>query len=382
MVAIAVSAAAMIVVFSVLNGLTGLVQDLYKAFYPDVRVTAARGKFFPADSAKLNAIRAVPGMERLTTVIEDNVFAHNVLGEQKVVTLKGIDEEYLYVNGLHEYLDTLGEDSVSSGRPYTAIAGSRILNELGADITNVFSSIELFYINPDVKDAELNPTEAFQSLELHPAGRFSVQEDLDGKYVLAPLQLVQSLFRAERQYSSIEIKTAPGEADKVRARVRSIMGNGYKVETRYEQNRTMYMVIGSEKLAVYAILLLVLLIASFNMVGALAMLVLEKQKDIAILKAMGATAGAIRQIFFLEGLLWSLAGGLAGIAVGTAVCVAQQVFGIIKLKGSFLVEEYPVTIQANDLLVVVATIFGVGLLASWYPAMRATSVAEPALKGN
>ena len=142
----------------------------------------------------------------------------------------------------------------------------------------------------------------------------------------------------------------------------------------------MYMVMGGEKWAVYAILLLVLFIASFNMVGALAMLVIEKQKDIAILKAMGANPSAIRKIFVLEGVLWALAGGLSGILLGTLICLAQQKFGFIKLQGDFLVPAYPVQIQIPDLALVIVTILTVGILAAWYPAIRATKTIDPSLK--
>jgi lipoprotein-releasing system permease protein len=258
--------------------------------------------------------------------------------------------------------------------------GMHIINELGADVNNPGSYITLYYPNPDLTNPGADLTEAFQTLKLHPAGMFHVQEDFDNTYVLAPLSLVQALFRKQGKFSSVEISAAPGSAEEIKDQLQHILGSGFRVATRYEQNRTMYMVMGAEKWAVYAILLLVLLIASFNMVGALSMLVLEKQKDIAILRAMGTLPVTIRKIFLLEGMLWALVGGLSGILLGWAICFAQQRYGLLKIGGSFLVDAFPVKMLWTDFALVIATIITVGLLASWYPAMRAAKAVDPSLK--
>jgi len=379
MVAIAVSSAAMIIIFSVFNGLESVVKDLYKAFYPDIKISAVRGKFFPMDTAKLTAIKQISGVQNVTTVIEDNVFANNH-DQQKVITLKGIENNYFKVNDVRQYI-VQGDDSVSSGEPYTAIAGLRIMNELGADVNNL-TYIMLYYPNPAVTDPGTDPMSAFQSLRLHPSGVFRIQDEFDSKYILAPLPLVQDLFHEHDRYSSIEISADPNVAPTIKKQLQQLLGNSFRVETRYEQNRTMYMVMGAEKWAVYAILLLVLLIASFNMVGALSMLVLEKQKDIAILRAMGAIPATIRKIFLLEGMLWSLVGGVSGILLACGICVAQQKSGFVKLGGAFLVDAYPVKIEFADLLLVFATILMVGLLTSWYPSFRATRATDPTLKST
>ncbi|MCW3122479.1 MAG: hypothetical protein JWQ38_1971 [Flavipsychrobacter sp.] len=368
----------MIIIFSAFNGIEAKVKAVYNNFYPDLKITTARGKFFSVDSAKLAAIKQVSGVRNVTTVIEDNVIADNH-GQQKVFMLKGIDKNYFNINDIRPLIE-VGADSVSEGHPYTAIAGLRIINELGADVNDVFSYVELFYPNPTITNPEADPLSAYQSLKLHPAGAFKTQDEFESKYVLAPLSLTQELLHAKGMYSSIELSIDAQTLDKTKMRLAELMGTGWKVETRYEQNKTLYMVIGAERWAVYAILVLVLLIASFNMVGALSMLVLEKQKDIAILKAMGAQAGSIRTIFLLEGVLWSMIGGLSGIVIGVAVCLAQQYFGFIKLNGSSFLDVYPVQIQVWDILLVIVTILTVGLLASWYPAIRATKAVDPTLK--
>lgn len=381
MVAIAVSSAAMIVVFSVFNGLEGFVKDLYKGFYPPVRVTVAKGKFFTVDSTKLNTIKQIKGVQAISTVIEDNAIVNNTNNkEQKVVMLKGIDKNYLKVNDIRA--DITGEDSVSAGNPYTAIVGMRILNELGADITDIFSVIELYYANPNIKNFSANPTAAYQSLNLHPAGSFRISDDFDDKYILAPLPLVQKLFYQEGKYSSIEISVPEEETQNVKTQLQHIFGDGYNVETRFEQNKTMFMVMRSEKWAIYAILVMVLLIASFNMVGALSTLVLEKQKDMAILRAMGAMPGIIKKVFLFEGILWAMIGGSTGIFLGAMVCLAQQKFGLVTIGGSFLMDTYPVDMNFFDFVLVICTILAVGLLAAWYPAIRASKADVPTLKAS
>lgn len=379
MVAIAVSSAAMIIVFSVFNGLEGVVKNLYKGFYPDIKISAARGKFFTPDAVFLQKVRSVSGIEGMTTVIEDNAIAHNAFsGAQKVITLKGIDKNYLAVNNIKDSI--VGEDTVSTGKPFTAIAGRNILAELGVDIDNVFNTIQLYYPNPDGNAASTDMTNAYRSLEVHPAGAFHISDDHDDKYVLAPLALVQQLLHAEAKCSSLELLITAGKEEQVQQKLKSLLGSSYRVETRYEQNKSMYMVLRSEKWAIYAILTMVLLIASFNMVGALSMLVMEKQKDIGIMKAMGAQSTDIRMIFVMEGIMWALAGGLSGITIGAIIVGLQQKFGIVTVGGSFLMDSYPVDMQITDTILVVVTVTAVGILAAWYPSGRATRTPAPTLK--
>lgn len=379
MVAITVSSAAMVIVFSIFNGLEGFVKDLYTGFYPDIRVTVARGKFFALDTAKLAAVRHIQGVHEVTTVIEDIVLVNNERnGEQRIAGLKGIDRSYLRVNNITESL--VGEDSVSAGNPYTAIAGARILNGLGAAIDNVFSTVEVWYGNPENTNFVVDPTSAYRKLQLHPAGMFRISDDFDDKYILAPLPLVQTLFAAEGKYSSVEMSIDVDQEDEIREKIKAVFGTGYVIQNRYEQNKTMYAVMTSEKWAIYAILVMVLLVASFNMVGALSVLVLEKQKDIAILLAMGAERSAIRSVIITEGMLWSLTGGLAGISLGVLFCLAQMQFGFIKIGGSFLVDAYPVEIHLFDLALVSVTVMAVGMMAAWYPSIRAVRAARPTLR--
>lgn len=379
MVAIAVCSAAMIIIFSAFNGIEALIKHNCLMFYPDIRVSAVKGKFFGMDKGTLDNIKRSDGVVEVTAAIEDNVFADNH-GQQKVIVLKGVERNYFDVNDIRDSI-VQGDDTLSAGHPYTGIGGSHLLNELGIDVDDVFAYTELFYPNPRVTNPELDPLNAYQTLRLHPSGRFRIQDEFDSKYLFTPLSLAQKLFVAEGQYSSVEIKTKAGAADKVRKRLRELLGTAWKVETRYEQNKTLYMLISTEKWAIYAIMVMVLLIATFNMVGALSMLVLEKQKDIAILRAMGATDGALKVIFRLEGVLWSLAGGVAGIVIGTVTVLAQMQFGMIKVgsEGS-LIDTFPVALKATDDILVFIALVAIALLMSWYPSVRASKAIDPTLK--
>lgn len=381
MTAIMIGSCAMIILFSVFNGFEFLVRDLYKAFYPEIRITMAKGKFFSLNDQQCSSIKAVKGVGASTGVLEDYVLI-DVNDEQRAATIKGIDKEYFTVNGVKPYIEE-GVDSVTTDPVPTGIFGAQLLNQLGLEIDDVLNTVPVYYPNAESNISDAMSGNAYQSLKLKPVGAFRVQDDFDSKYILAPLDAVQELLRAEGKLTSIEIKLKDGaDADDVKSSLQSILGKSYIVETRYEQNRTLYMVMHAERWAVYAVLLLVLLIASFNMVGALSLLVLEKQKDMAILKAMGAGSATIKSIFIAEGVLWSLIGGLSGLLIGTLVCVGQQRFHWIKMGGSFIIDAYPVSLVWTDYVLIIATIMAVGLLAAWMPAARATRIEDPSLRGT
>ena len=379
MVAIAVGACAMIVLFSIFNGFEHLIKDLYKAFYPEIRVTAAKGKFFSLDEDLLHRLGTLHGISAVSRVIEDNVLLH-ANDEQQVATLKGVDRNYFKVNDLSPYIYE-GNDTVTEGSVPTALIGLQTANQLGIDVTNIFSRLSLYYPNTESPNLALNPQSAFQNLQLKAEGIFRVQDEFDGKFVIAPIGRVQELFLQPGKYTSLELSLNAGASEQeVKKALQNLLGTGYRVETRFEQNKTLYLVMKTEKWAVYGILVLVLLIASFNMVGALTLLVLEKQKDIAMLKAMGAQNGAIRNIFLIEGILWALIGGTAGILTGALLCLGQQKFQWIKLQGAFIIDAYPVSMLWTDFLLVFVTVTGVGLLAAGYPAARSVIARDPSLK--
>lgn len=382
MVAIGVGAAAMIILFSVFNGFEGLVKDLYKAFYPDVRITASKGKFFNLNDNQLQSIQELDGITAISCVIEDNVLLNSSSDEKRVARLKGVDKNYFKVNSIKEYISNDNVKLIT--QPVrNAIIGEQLLNQLGLDVNNVFSIMEAFYPNPKISPSEMaqSPDRAFNSIRLRPDATFTVQDDFDGSYVLADISIVQELLQEPNKYSSLEIAVAnSGSVSNVIKQIQQELGDEFVVQNRFEQNQSLYMIMSSEKWAVYGILVLVLMIAAFNMVGALSLLVLEKQKDIGILKAMGARDKHISSIFLAEGALWAFIGGGGGLLLGIILCLCQQQFGWITLGGSFIIEAYPVRLHISDILVVLGTILVIGLLASWFPAVRANKVQAISLK--
>lgn len=380
MVAIAVGSCAMIILLSVFNGFELLINDLYKAFYPEIKITAARGKFFEETPTIYNAVKTTKGIATTTRVIEDNVLINSEDG-QFIATLKGIDRQYDRVNNYKQYV-TEGRDTVTEMPEATAVMGIQLMSQLRLDPDNVFSNVILYYPDAAV-NAAVNPESAFRSQKLRADGAFQAQDDFDSKYILAALPVVQQLFNAENKYSSIELKLDKNaDAEDVKQTLQAKLGNAYRVETQFEQNKTMYLVMRSEKWAIYGILLLVLLIASFNMVGALSLLVMEKQKDMAILKAMGAQHTTIRNIFMAEGVLWAMLGGMIGLITGLLICIGQLKFKWISLPGSYIIDAFPVHIQLMDVLLIIGTIILIGLIASWYPAVRSTRIEAPSLRSN
>lgn len=379
MIAIGVAGCAMVILLSVFNGLGGVIKDTYNAFYPDVRIVPQKGKFFALTDQQLQSIKTVKGIAQITPTLEDNVLLNNEGSDNRVIALKGIDNNYFSVNDITPFITQGKKNITSSGEPQ-AIVGSLVMDRMGMDLNTGMNTLTLYYPNVNATNPAANPLSAFNSLVVIPTGVFEKLAEFDDKYILASLPLVQQLLQAEGKYSALEIKIIKGSAENVvKAELQKIVGAAYRVETRYEQNRTMYSVILVEKWAMYAILVLVLIIASFNMIGALSLLALEKEKDVAILKAMGAENATIRNIFIGEGILWSMIGGVTGVILGLIICLLQIQFGFVKLSG-FVIDAYPVALEFTDFILILVTIFLAGLLASWRPAQKAARQAIPGLK--
>ena len=371
--AIAVGCGALLVLFSVFNGFNTVIDQFYTAFYSDLRIRPAAGKTFELTAVQQTQLAGTAGIKAWSPVLEDRVLAAGE-GAGTVVTVRGVAPDYFKVAQLRNYIQ-MGIDTVSGGpgQP-TALVGIGVAGRLGISPENAFSYLNLHYPNPNASASSVltAPTDAFRSLRLRPDGIFAVESEFDDHYVVAPLALVQQLLGAGKRVSSIEMSVDAKDLASVTEKLKTVFGSSLKYENRQQQNATFYGIMAAEKWAVYLILLLVLLIASFNLVGALSMLILEKQKDIAILRAMGAERGTIRAIFLGESLLWSTLGGIIGIALGALLCLGQQRFEWIKLEGAFLISAYPVALQWRDAGLVLLTAVGLGLAAGILPAWRAT----------
>ncbi|SEK61229.1 lipoprotein-releasing system permease protein [Chitinophaga rupis] len=370
-VAIGVGAGALIVILSVFNGFEGLVKSLYSSFYPSVKVSPVTGKTILLSPAQLKQIAAVKGVAHYSAVIEEKAVMQ--FGEEKTIaTLKGVDSHYNEVTRVKEKV-VRGHFDTGDENAYRAVLGIELESALGVDVERSMVPVDVYV--PRRSAGGLLPNEALNSSYLYPAGAFAIQQEFNSKYVITNIDFMRKLLElGPNEMSALEIATANGTEDIVlKHRLEQLLGPQFKVQTRYEQNQALYAIMQTEKWAVYVILSFILIIAAFNMIGSLSMLVIEKQKDITILKAMGARQQLIMKIFLAEGLIIAGIGAGLGFGLGALVCWIQQQFGVIKLEGaSFLVDAYPVSMHPMDFVLVSITIIVIGIGASWYPARRAS----------
>ncbi len=370
--AILVTTASLIVVLSVFNGFESLVKGLYSDFYADMKIAPKEGKFLTLDSTVINKIQRVKGVANASMIVEEKSVLVN--GEyQTIVFLKGVDENYKQVSKLQNhiargkyYLGTIEEPAI--------VAGAGIANAVGADPMLPLQNIVMYL--PNRKAKNFSSLDGMHSYNINTAGIFTVQQEFDDKYAFTNMSFVKYMLDLdENEYSGMELKLLPGaNSTQVKNDIGSITNNNYKVLTRYEQNQSLFAIMRMEKWIIYAILSLILLVAAFNMIGALTMLVLEKEKDIAVLKAMGANDKRIRNIFLSEGFLLAAIGGVSGMVLAFLICIAQIKLHIVKLQGAtFIIDYYPVKMNAEDFILVALTVLFVASLASWLPAKKASA---------
>ncbi len=364
---LSVGTAALILVLSVFNGFEDLLTGLFSSFNPDIKVVPAEGKIFNPDSAAIEDIRLIDGVMWLSQTLEEVAF-FEYKGSQDFGILKGVDDYFEEVTGIDSTLRE-GVYFLEEGNRSMAVLGVVMRNNLSVNVDDEFTPMSV-YMAKRKTSAFGKP---FKEKFLYPAGTFVIQQDFDSRYVLASLDFVRSMLNYPTQLSSIELKLRPGaNMAHIRREIDRIMGSGkVLIKDRYQQDEAFLKLMNIEKWMSYAILSLTLILVAFNMIGALWMIVMDKQKDIAILKSMGAEDRTIRNIFLSEGLLLCLLGMAIGIAVALVLYVVQKTFGIVPIPAGFVVEAYPISIRLFDFIVVALTVVGIGLLASWAPAIRA-----------
>jgi lipoprotein-releasing system permease protein len=363
---VCVVTAALVIILSAMNGLSGLVESLYNCFHSDIRITAEKGKTFTIDSSKTLELQNIDGIEWYQEIVDEQgiVESHE---KQLFVTLRGVQETYVK-NTSFDTTVQLGRFDLHPDGFTGAVCGQEIGTILDL---NMQSELRVFVpkrdrnLTFDINDPN---AEVFNEKLAFVSGLYFVSSDFDNKYVFLPIETVRELLEYTNECTSIELGVASGKnADEIRAEVSRVLGSGYKVETRYQQNEVLYKTLKSEKMWTFLILIFVLVIATFNTIGSLTLLIIEKKKDIGVLWSMGAGRNVIRRIFFTEGMLISLAGTASGIALGVLVCVLQKQFGLIRFGEGFVVDYYPVQINFSDLGNILIAVTAIGLLAAWYP---------------
>ena len=370
--AIAVGTAALIIVLSVFNGFEDLVKGLYSDFYSDIRISPVKGKFITFTPTQTSNIKAVTGVKTLAFFTEEKAVLVN--GDyQAIVYLKGVDEAFNDVCNISSHINR-GDFNLGTATEPLLVAGAGISNAVGADPQNQFSNLVIYL--PNRKATTFTSIDAMHAYNVFTSGVFGIQQEFDDKYAFTNLAFMQYMLDLQpSEYSGAEVAILPGtDENEVREKLQQVLGNGYLVQTRYEQNQSLFRIMQMEKWVIYGILSLILLVAAFNMIGALTMLVLEKQKDIAVLKAMGAHDGRIQRIFLSEGLVLAGVGGSSGMLVALLVCWLQIKLHLVKLEGNtFIIDYYPVQIHAADFLLVATTVFTVAIIAAWIPSRRAAA---------
>lgn len=364
----------LILVLSVFNGFEGLVKSLYSTFYTDLKVAPATGKLMTLTPDQVKQLKGVATIRNFSMVIEDKALVQNGADYQTVIYLKGVDENYRFTTGVADHLIN-GEYNLGTEEDPRLILGSGVEDALG-----IYADRNLFPLNiylPRKTDSkQLNLLEDISSDSIWASASFQIQQDFDNKYGITNIDYLRSTLRiGADQYSAVEIALKdPSTLKASRSAIEKIVGQGVTVQDRYEQNKSLYSIMTVERWIVYGILCLILIIASFNMVGALTMLVLEKQKDISVLHALGASRGFIQRIFISEGILLAVIGGGIGMLLATFLVWLQVQFHLIPLQGgTFLINYYPVKLRLMDFLLVGATVFLIAFLASWIPSRKAAS---------
>jgi lipoprotein-releasing system permease protein len=397
---------ALIVVLSVFNGFEELVTSLYNTFNPDLKITPREGKVFVPDETQWAKLQQIEGVKAISKVLEENAFfKYHENGD--FGRLKGVDTNFIHVSALdtaiiegeyklngklsnyynEQYRQNYGDtvfipnttDTTADRLLNYAVMGYILQAKLGISLEQNFAGLKVFMPLRTGDAATTSIENAYKQETIYAAGVFSIQQDLDSKYVIVPINFVRELLQYEQnEVSALEISIQKNaDVQQVKQQVKALLGDAFKVRDRYEQDEALYKVMRTEKLAVYIILVFMLILAAFNMVGSLSILVIEKKQDIGILKAMGATKRFIEQIFLLESLLLAFIGASAGIALAVIICLAQQYFKIIKIQGnSFLIDAYPVRMYLSDFIWVALAVFVIAFIAAYVPAKRAAEQSQ------
>ena len=368
---VAVGTMALIIILSVFNGLEMLVQSIFNTFDPHLKITVAEGKTFEADTAKLTLLSNVEGISCYSLTLEENALL-KYGDRQYIAIIKGVDDFYSCVTGIDSTIWD-GEFLLKSDkdRPF-AVPGIGIARYLGLNI-NFITPLNI-YVPRRTGSVNLNPENAFVRKFIFPSGIFQVEQEYDSKYVYVPIDFARELLEYDSGVSSIEIKFK-NQADPagIQKNVTKIFGSGFVVQNRYQQQEIFYKVMRSERLAIFVILTFILIIASFNIIGSLTMLIIEKERDVEILKSLGADNNLIRKIFIIEGWLISIIGAIAGILSGFVICLLQQEYGIVRLQSdSLIMKSYPVVMKLKDFIIVPSTVLLIGYWAAWYPVRYLT----------
>ncbi|MDO4179854.1 MAG: FtsX-like permease family protein [Bacteroidales bacterium] len=370
---VALATLALVCTLSVFNGFQDLVATFFTAFDPELKITATTGKVFNGQDKRIETLRQMPEVAVFSESLEENVMVQ-YKDRQAMATLKGVEDNFEELTAIDSILFGRGEFILHDEIVDYAVPGVELTSILGTGI-RFLDPLEIYAPKRGAKVNLANPSSGFHTAKLHSSGLiFAVnQQKYDASYILTSLSFVRELFQYGTEVSSVELKLKPdANAGTVKSRIQQTLGSDFRVQDRYEQQADTFRIMEIEKLISYIFLTFILMIACFNVIGSLSMLIIDKRTDVVTLRNLGADDKLITRIFLLEGSMISFFGAVIGVVLGLALCFIQQSFGVISLgggnsSGSFVVDAYPVSVHVWDIILIFFTVLVVGFISVWYP---------------
>ena len=370
-IGVAVATMALVVTLSVFNGFHDMVASFFTSFDPQLKIVPVKGKTVPADDPLLTQVKQLPQVDVAMECVEDQALAV-YKGRQAMVTIKGVEDNFDQLTHINEILMGDGRFELHAAEMFYGIPGIRLADELGTG----YAYDEPIKIYAPRREGQLNmanPLEGLVEDELYSPGViFSVkQARYDKSYILTDIAFARRVFEQQGMVSALELRLKPGSRfEAVKSEIQQIVGDQYVVRDRFEQQDDTFKIMKIEKLIAYIFLTFILMVACFNIIGSLSMLIIDKKDDVVTLRNLGASDKQIVRIFLFEGRMISAIGAVIGIILGLVLCWAQQTYGLVKLgssSGSFIINAYPVSVHPEDIVIIFLTVLVVGFLSVWYP---------------
>lgn len=367
---VALATLALVCTLSVFNGFQDLVETFFTAFDPQLKITTVRGKVFDGQDKRVLQLKKLPEVAVYSESLEDNVMVQ-YQGRQAMAVIKGVEDNFDQLTPIDSILFGRGDLLLHDEVVDYAIPGIQLLSTLGSGI-RFLDPLEIYAPRRGAKVNMANPSTGFVTGNLFSSGLvFAVnQEKYDASYILTSMDFARKLFQYTTEVSAVNLKLKDGvDTDAAKKHIQQLLGDDFRVQDRYEQQADTFRIMEIEKLISYLFLTFILMIACFNVIGSLSMLIIDKRDDVVTLRNLGASDKQIVRIFLFEGRMISLFGALAGVILGLLLCWLQQEYGLISLgdSGSFVVDAYPVSVHASDVIIVFVTVLLVGFLSVWYP---------------
>lgn len=368
---VAVATTALVVVLSGFNGFTDLVASFFTTFDPQLKVVPAEGKSAPADDELLLQVKQLPEVDIAMECVEDQALAVYE-DKQAMVTVKGVEDSFDELTSIRSLLYGDGSYDLHAANLQYGIIGIRLAQDLGTG-ARWHDYMHIYAPQREGQISMTNLSEGFVSDSLlSPGVVFQMKQSrYDNGYIITSIDFARNLFSLQGELSALELRMKPdADISKVKRKIEKIVGGKYKVMDRYEQQADTFKIMQVEKLFAYVFLTFILLVACFNIVGSLSMLIIDKKDDVQTLRNIGATDRQIQKIFLFEGRMISMAGAVVGVVVGLLLCWLQQTFGLVRLgdsSGSYVVDAYPISVHPWDIVLIFVTVILVGWIAVWYP---------------